>query len=141
MQPNLDDIGGARELAFYRISVAKEDLDSAEINFNNAHYRASDNRAYYAIFRAISACLALEFKAYKQHAQVIGNFNKDFIHTGIFPKEIGRQISRAQEIRHASDYDDFYIVSVDEAKEQLEAAKTIVAMIEEYLHSLDQSEK
>ena len=125
MQPNLDDIGGARELAFYRISVAKEDLDSAEINFNNAHYRASNNRAYYAIFRAISACLALEFKAYKQHAQVIGNFNKDFIHTGIFPK----------------DYDDFYIVSVDEAKEQLEAAKTIVALIEEYLHSLDQSEK
>lgn len=37
--------------------------------------------------------------------------------------------------------DDFYIVSVDEAKEQLEAAKTIVALIEEYLHSLDQSEK
>ena len=137
MQPDLDDIGGARELAFYRISVAKEDLESAEINFNSAHYRASNNRAYYAIFRAISACLALEFKAYKQHAQVIGNFNKDFVRTGIFPKEIGRQISRAQEIRHAIDYDDFYVVSVEEAREQLESAKTIVAMIEAYLRSLD----
>ena len=58
------------------------------------------------------ACLALEFKAYKQHAQVIGNINKDFVHTGIFPKEI----SRAQEVRHASDYDDFYIVSIEEAR-------------------------
>ncbi len=27
--------------------------------------------------------LALEFKAYKQHAQVIGNFNKDFVHTEV----------------------------------------------------------
>lgn len=136
MQPNLDDVGGARELAFHRIGVAKEDLEAAEINFNNEHYRASNNRAYYAIFRAISACLALEFKAYKQHAQVIGNFNKDFVHTGIFPKDIGRKISRAQEIRHASDYDDFYIVSVEEAQEQLETAETVVALVEDYLLSL-----
>ena len=109
MQHNLDDIGGARELAWHRINVAKDDLEAAEMNFEGGHYRSSNNRAYYAIFRAISACLALEFKAYKQHAQVIGNFNKDFVHTGVFPKEISRKISRAQEVRHASDYDDFYI--------------------------------
>lgn len=65
MNPNLDDIGGARELAWYRIGVAKDDFDSAEMNFKNGHYRASNNRAYYAIFRAISACLALNFKSYK----------------------------------------------------------------------------
>lgn len=28
-------------------------------------------RAYYAIFRAISACLALEFKAYKQNGETL----------------------------------------------------------------------
>lgn len=49
MEHNLDDIGGARELAWHRITVAKDDLEAA--------------------------CLALKFKAYKQHAQVIGNFN------------------------------------------------------------------
>ena len=119
MQLELDDIGGAKELAVYRLSAAKEDLDAARLNFESGHYRASNNRAYYAIFRAISACLALRFKAYKQHAQVIGNFNRDFVHTGIFPKEISKKINRAQEIRHASDYDDFYIVSVEDAKEQI----------------------
>ena len=93
MQHELDDIGGARELALHRIGVAKDDLEAAEMNFDGGYYRSSNNRAYYAIFRAISACLALEFKAYKQHAQVIGNFNKDFVHTGVFPKEIGRKIS------------------------------------------------
>ena len=133
MQLNLDDTGGARELAVYRFSAAKEDLEVAQLNFKSGHYRASNNRAYYAIFRAISACLALEFKAYKQHAQVIGNFNKDFVHTGIFPKEISKKISRAQEVRHASDYDDFYIVSIEDAKEQLETAREVIDMVGEYL--------
>lgn len=133
MQHDLDDVGGAKELALYRISVAKEDLETAEMNFKNRHYRASNNRAYYAIFRAISACLALEFKAYKQHSQVIGNFNRDFVHTGVFPKEVSKKISRAQEVRHASDYDDFYIVSIEDAQEQLETARCVVNMVEKYL--------
>lgn len=136
MQLNLDDAGGARELALYRISVAKEDLEAAQMNFESGHYRSSNNRAYYAIFRAISACLALNFKAYKHHAQVMGNFNKDFVHTGIFPKKMSRKISRAQEVRHASDYDDFYIVSVEDAKEQLETAKEVIDMVETYFESL-----
>lgn len=136
MRLDLDDIGGARELALYRIKIAREDLDAACLNFENGQYRASNNRAYYAIFRAISACLALEFKAYKQHGQVIGNFNKDFVHTGIFPKEISRKISRAQEVRHASDYDDFYIVSVEDAAEQLETAEKVVEMVEKYLKNI-----
>lgn len=136
MPLNLDDKGGAKELALYRFSAAKEDLEAAEFNFEKGHYRASNNRAYYAIFRAISACLALEFKAYKQHSQVIGSFNKDFVHTGIFSKEISRKISRAQEVRHASDYDDFYIVSVDDAKEQLGTAREVVDMVDKYLESV-----
>ena len=77
MQPDLDDLGGAKELALHRINVAKDDLEAAEMSFNSGYYRSSNNRAYYAIFRAISACLALKFKAYKQHSQVIGNFNKE----------------------------------------------------------------
>ena len=130
MQPDLDDIGGAKELAMHRLAVARDDLEAAKQNFNEKHYRSSNNRAYYAIFRAISACLALEFKAFKQHAQVIGNFNKDFVHTGIFPKDISRKISRAQEIRHASEYDDFFMNSMEDAKEQLETSQEVVDLVE-----------
>ena len=42
-------------------------------------------------------------------------------------------ISEAQEIRHASDYDDFYIVSVEEVKNQLETAKKVLYQVKEYL--------
>ena len=133
MQLELDDVGGAKELARYRIQAAKEDLAAAKSNLKEGFYRTANNRAYYAVFRAISACLALKFKAYKQHAQVIGNFNKDFVHTGVFPKEISRKISRVQEVRHASDYDDFYTVSFDDAKEQIDAAEEVVDVVERYL--------
>lgn len=75
----------------------------------------------------------MEFKAYKQHKQVLGNFNKDFVHTGIFPKDISRKISRVQEIRHESDYSDFYILSLDETKEQIETAEEVVRMVEKYI--------
>lgn len=136
MQLDLNDVGGARELAMYRLGVAKEDLEAAETSFEHKQYRSTNNRAYYAIFRAISACLALEFKAYKQHAQVIGNFNKDFVRTGIFPREISRKIGRAQEIRHASDYDDFYLASAADAESQLKTATEVVSMVEEYLGSM-----
>ena len=36
-------------------------------------------------------------------------------------------------MRHASDYDDFYIVSVEDAKEQLETAREAIDIVGEYL--------
>lgn len=98
-------------------------------------YRNANNRAYYAIFHAISACLALEFKAFKSHAQVIGNFNKEYVFSGKFPKELGGKISRAQEVRNASDYSDFYIISVQETEVQLQTARQVVALVEKYLQA------
>jgi len=65
----------------------------------------------------------------------LGNFNKDFVHTGIFPKDIARKISRAQEVRHESDYSVFYMVSISETKEQIDTAAEVVQMVEEYLNT------
>ncbi|MBR1635474.1 MAG: HEPN domain-containing protein [Lachnospiraceae bacterium] len=135
MNIKLDDVGGARELAKYRMDVAKEDLASAEKNFEAGDFRTANNRSYYAIYHAISACLALEHKAFKSHGQCIGAFNKDYIHTGIFPVEFGKKIKEAQDVRHSSDYDDFYIVSVESTKKQIENAKDIVVVIDKYIQS------
>ena len=44
----------------------------------------------------------------------MANFNKDYVKTSIFPREMGRKIGQAEEICHASDYDDFYIASKEE---------------------------
>ena len=51
----------------------------------------------------------------------------------IFPREIGRKIGQAEEIRHASDYDDFYIASAADATEQYAAAEFIITEVKQYL--------
>ena len=135
MNIEMDDVGGAKELAKYRIGVAKEDLASAIKNLESGDFRTANNRAYYAIYHAVSACLALEHKAFRTHAQSIGAFNKDYIHAGIFPLDYGRKIKEAQDVRHSSDYDDFYVISIEKTKAQVENAKEVVALIEAYVRA------
>ena len=70
--------------------------------------------------------------AYKRHKDAIGNFNKEYVKTEIFPREIGRKIASVEEIRHASDYDDFYIATIEEVNEQIAVAEEFIRMVEEY---------
>ncbi|MCM1188618.1 MAG: HEPN domain-containing protein [bacterium] len=126
------DEGNKTDLMKYRLETAESDLRVAKLLIQSKEYRTANNRAYYAIFHAISAVHALDEKAYKRHKDAIGNFNKDYIKTEIFPRDIGRKISRAEEIRHASDYDDFYIADKRETQELVEAAEELIKMVEEY---------
>lgn len=121
-----------QDLVLYRIETAKSDLKSAEVLLNAGEYRGANNRAYYSIYHAISAIHALNGKAYKRHKDSLGNFNKEYIKTGIFPRTLGRRIAEAEEIRHASDYDDFYIATKEEAEEQIMTADELIRLIEIY---------
>lgn len=63
----------------------------------------------------------------------MANFNKNYVKTEIFPRKLGKKIVKSEEIRHASDYDDFYIATREEAEEQIETAKELVARVEAYV--------
>ncbi len=130
MQPN--EIGTQKDLILYRIENAKEDLKSAKILRDASSYKGANNRAYYAVFHAISAVHGLKGVAYKRHKDAIGNFNKEYVKTEIFPKEMGRKIAGVEEVRHASDYDDFYIATKDEVDEQIAIAEEFIDMVEKY---------
>ena len=62
----------------------------------------------------------------------MANFNKDYVKTSVFPREMGRKIGQAEEIRHASDYDDFYIASREEAERQITVAEEFINLVEKY---------
>jgi uncharacterized protein (UPF0332 family) len=126
------DLGTTKDLVFYRLDSAKEDLNAAQSLYNISLYKAANNRAYYAIFHAINAIHALNGKAYKRHKDAIANFNKEYIKTEIFPKSLGKGITGAEEIRHASDYDDFYFATEKEARKQIDLANEVVSLIEKY---------
>jgi uncharacterized protein (UPF0332 family) len=130
------DIGTQKDLVLYRLESAREDLKAAKALYDVASYKAANNRAYYAIFHAINAVHALNGKGYKRHKDAIANFNKEYVKTDIFPKEMGKKISGAEEIRHASDYDDFYIATEKEAMQQISTAEEFIKMAEEYCSEL-----
>ena len=47
-------------------------------------------------------------------------------------KEIGRGIAKAAKARHASDYNEFYIASREEAENQIKTAKELIELVEKY---------
>ena len=61
-------------------------------------------------------------------------YNYDrFKEEGIFPTEISKMIGSAFTIRNASDYDDMFIVSKNDTKEQIDNAEYVYKAIEEYI--------
>lgn len=133
-QPN-QNMGTRKDLVLYRIQTAKSDLNAARILLDAEEYKGANNRAYYAVFHAINAVHALEGNGYKRHKDAIGNFNKNYVKTKIFPREIGRKVGEVEEIRHASDYDDFYLASREETERQIAVADELIQLVETYCMS------
>ena len=125
----------SKELAKHRLEQAKENLEEAEILYNVKKFKGANNRAYYSIFHSIKAVLALEPIDFKRHKDVLAYFNKNYIHTEIFDKTLGRKISTANAIREDSDYDDEFIVNPDVTKQQIDTAEELIKLVENYIDS------
>ena len=121
-------------LSKYRLEQAKENLEEAEVLFKINKYKGASNRAYYSIFHAIKAVLALEQIDFKKHSSVIAYFNKEYVSKNIFSREIGKGVSEARFYREKSDYVDFYIITKEECKNQIETAKEVVKEVEKYIN-------
>ena len=125
----------AIEFSKYRLEKAKETLNSANILYDNNDLSGANNRAYYSIFYAIRAVLAIERIDFKRHKDVIAYFNQNYIKTEIFPKKMGRKIAQAKTIREDCDYDDEYNPSAEKTMQQIETAKELIILVEEYINS------
>ena len=119
--------GNEFDLAERRIEVAREDFQTAQDNLKDGHYRAANNRAYYSIYHSITATVA--------------NFNRDYVKTGIFSREIGKRIGKAEEVRHNSDYDEFYLVTKAECIRQIETAEILLKETEKYIKQKKETQK
>ena len=121
------------ELSRYRIQEAKNSLKVAEHCLKEDLYKDSINRSYYAAFYAIKAVLALGTIDFKRHKDVVAYFNKEYVATNVFPRELGKRLGMLKQLREKSDYDDFYIASRDQAEGQYHTAKYTIEKVEEYL--------
>ena len=121
------------DLCIYRIRNAVETLGVAALCLESQHYKDSINRSYYAAFYAIKAVLALEEIYFKRHKDAVAYFNKTYVATEIFSREMGKKLGRLKQERESSDYDDFYVASLTDATDQYNSAKLIIDEIEKYL--------
>lgn len=125
------------ELCKYRMEQAKESLKASEIMSDNGMLKDSINRSYYAAFYAIKAVLALDEVDFKRHKDVVAYFNKEYVAKEKFSRELGRMIAKLQQLREKSDYDDFFLASVEQAEQQLLSSKKIIEDVEKFISEVD----
>lgn len=121
------------ELSSYRLNMSEEKLRSARILLDSGQYKDSIGRSYYAIFLALRAVLAKDKVDFSKHAGVISYFQKEYLKTELFDKKYSKYISSAFQIRNNCDYDDFFIVSKEEAIEQYEHAYELYEAVKNFL--------
>lgn len=121
------------DLSKYRLSKASETLATAKRDLNAADYASSNNRAYYCIFHAMRAVIALDGEDYKKHSAVISRFTINYLKTEILPRDFSKLISNASLIRNRSDYEDFYICSIEDTQRLVSGAETFLSSISQYL--------
>ncbi|WP_206611749.1 HEPN domain-containing protein [Acidithiobacillus sulfuriphilus] len=88
------------------------------------------NRAYYAMFDAARAALLasgapVQPDIGKTHSGLIAAFGLHLVKNGPIPKELGRLLKRAEEIRLVADYKGDS-VEFDDAREMVEQAEIFV---------------
>lgn len=96
-------------------------------------YRGAANRAYYAIYHAIRGVIAFDGVEFRKHSGNISYFRQKYIATGIFDKSLSDIITISSDARSGSDYDDFFIISKDEVKQQIANSEIALSSIKKYL--------
>ncbi len=121
------------DLALYRLERAKNECETAEGLYKENKLLAANNRAYYSIFYSIRAVFAMERIDFKRHKDVLAYFNQSYVKTERFPRKIGKKIVLASKVREDSDYDEEYEPSAEITYMQIETAKELIELVNEYL--------
>lgn len=121
------------DLARYRLEHAQQCLAAANVLLTIQDYKGAANRSYYAVFHAMRSILALDGLDFKKHSGVIAEFRKRYIKSGALSEQLSDTINELFQVRTDSDYDDFYLISLDEVQEQMKSAALFVNEVKNYL--------
>jgi len=111
-----------RDYALRRLEKSSDELETAQICYNSNKYNAAANRAYYSIYHAVRAVLALDKVERSKHSGNISYFREHYIATNIFNRTYSETIKKAEILRNAADYDDMRETSEGEAQDIINKA-------------------
>ena len=89
----------------YRLQQADDSMKEAEVLLKEGmSLRSVMNRLYYAMFYAVLALLQEKQLGTSKHYGAISLFDREFIKSGIFDKELSKILHRSFELRQKGDY-------------------------------------
>jgi hypothetical protein len=103
-----------KTLIAYRMERARGAVEEAKILFDADHINAYINRLYYACFYAISALLLTKNLSTSKHGYLRSLMHREFVKTGLIPKELGGHFDLLFDSRLKGDYADFASFKADE---------------------------
>jgi uncharacterized protein (UPF0332 family) len=125
------------DLIRYRLAESKDAQSDVELLISHDRYRAAINRIYYSMFYSLLALgLKYEYDTSK-HAQLIGWFNKTFIHPGLIDTKYGRIINKAFNRRTKGDYDSFVEFDRETVNEMFDDMIDFNQTIETFINKAD----
>jgi uncharacterized protein (UPF0332 family) len=117
---------------FIKINIEKSDeaLRIAELSISENAIMSALNRIYYSVFYTVTALAVKHDFITAKHTQMMGWFNKKFIHEEkIFDKELSKIYRNIFLLRQKGDYDTEYPANIDQAKELLADAKVFIEAV------------
>ena len=128
----IDDDSRAQLIA-YRVEQAKSTAQEAEVLLNNDMLRGSMNRIYYSMFYMLQALsLKYQFESSK-HAQLLGWFNKTFVHTQKIEVKFSKILTKGYNLRTKGDYATIYDLDKQELLQMFGEMTEFINEIERFL--------
>ncbi len=122
------------ELIKYRLKEAEDSIKEAEVLLREGmSMRAVMYRLYYAMFYTVLALLQEKELGTSKHSGAISMFDREFIKTGIFEKDMSKTLHRAFELRQKGDYMEQAEVTKDDVDEMIPKTKDFANKIKTYL--------
>ncbi|MEZ4612513.1 MAG: HEPN domain-containing protein [Caldilineaceae bacterium] len=122
-----------RDLLQYRMEQAYETLLEAEILMDATALRGTMNRAYYAMFYAVLALLATKQLGTSKHSGAISLFDREYVKTGIFPREFSKALHLAFDQRQIHDYGEMIELDTLTVEQAVANARVFVDQVQAYL--------
>jgi uncharacterized protein (UPF0332 family) len=115
---------------------AHESLRAAHRELAAEAYTFAINRAYYALFYAVSALLLAEERRFSKHSGVRAAFNRDLVKPGRLSRKHGELYNQLFRDRQEGDYIEFTAFDAPYVQEKIVLCEEFLAALRPLLTSL-----
>ena len=92
-----------QDLIDLRLVQAGESLSEAQLLVEKSMCRGAMDRVYFTMFYCVCALLATKEFGPSRDGDVAAKFRREFVKTGLIPREIGERFKHATQLHHDAD--------------------------------------